>query len=186
MTDQLLAAALGGFVAWLLGRCVAIAVRRQRLMSYLTVCLWNHFEDARENQRWLTRVEKDTLQVGRVVDGAPLYSRDELEDLASVRNQCIDLLTQSEMVRLTKCFRSLWEIEVLLEGFCTRLREIQAANQPLEHGAVLHLRKRAERIHALVNLLPGQLHSLRDLPVDYAGRIGARELVPDPPPLATG
>lgn len=181
MTIQIISAALGGFAAWLLGRLVALIVKRDRLKSYLEVCLWNHFEGARDNQKWLVRVMSDTLKEGQVVDGAPLYTRDELEDLSSVREKSVELLTRSEMVRLTKCFRSLWEIEALFEGFCCRLREHQGKSQPLDHGSVIHLIKRARRINALIDLLPKQLQSLKDLPEDYAGRIGAEVLVPDPP-----
>jgi hypothetical protein len=181
MTLQIISAALGGFAAWLLGRSVALIVKRNRLKNYLEVCLWIHFEGARDSQKWLTRVMSDTLKEGQVVDGAPLYTRDELDDLTSVREQSVELLTRREMVRLTKCFRTLWELEALFKGFCRRLREHQDTRQPLDHDSVVHLVKRARRINALIDLLPKQLKSLDDLPEDYAGRIGAEVLVPDPP-----
>jgi hypothetical protein len=180
MTNQIIGAALGGFTAWLLGRFVALSAKRNRLRTYLEVCLLAHFEGARDNQKWLVRVMSDTVREGQQVDGAPAYTRDELDDLSSIRAQSIELLTRSETIRLTKCFRALWEIEALFEGFCSWLRDYQKTMQPLDHENAIHLIKRARRINALIDLLPKQLKSLNELPDDYAGRIGAEVLVPDP------
>lgn len=177
MLLTIISAALGGFCGWILIRCVSFLVLRNRLKRYLEATLTLHLSNLRDIENWLHQVMQETIRVGSVVERAPYYTRDALESVTCVRERCLELLTKREMVRLTKCIHTLWEAEVLFEGFCLSLREKQEKGAKLDIDTVAHFKKRAMRIQALLNVLPGGVKSFADLPDDYAGKISAATLV---------
>src|SRR5205085_10852213 len=120
----------------------------------------------RDTENWLRQVMGETIQAGLVIQGAPLYTRDGMESITCVRERCLELLTQREMIRLTKCIHGMLEAEALFEGFCKTLRDFQEKNIKLDADAVMHFKKRAMRIYALVEVLPTAVKSLADLPED--------------------
>lgn len=177
MTTTIVAAALGGFFAWLLGRSVTILVLRMRLLTYLTTVLNVHFRNVKDNQSWLTQALQHAIVPGRLVDGAPMYTKDALADVVDVRLRCLELLTRKELVKLTKCFNCLWEIEVLFAGFCESLRETQDRRETLSEDDVVFFHKRAQRLNAHIDKIPAQIRSISELEDDYAGTISAATLV---------
>lgn len=180
MTIEIVSAALGGFFGWVLVRFISILVMRSRLKTYLRANLTLHVNEIKDTQKWLQKAIEDTVRVGAKVDGAPFYTRDSLESLTSVRESCLQLLTQQELVRLTKCIRALLEIEILFEGFCKSLLEMQKKRTRLDTKQVTWMRRRATRITALVELLPTEVKAISHLPEDYSGRISPALLVPEP------
>jgi hypothetical protein len=118
-----------------------------------------------------------TIIEGRLIDGAPIYTKDSLSDITDTRQRCLELLTQSELIKLVKCINCLWEIEVLFDGFCLSLREVQDSRKPLSEEDVFFFQKRASRIHAQIDRIPSMIRSIHELRDDYSGTISASTLV---------
>jgi hypothetical protein len=177
MTAEIVSGAIGGFLAWAAGKAIVFFQKRERLKKYLEVTITSHIRETRDNDRWLSAFMSVTVKANSIVDGAPFYTRDLLEDLTDLREQYLIYLKKQELVRVTKCISALREIEALFEGFCASARELQAKRSLLTQETVEYLGRRARRIQALVALLPNDVSSLDKLPDDYAGRIGAETLV---------
>lgn len=177
MTTTVIAAAIAGFSAWILQRSVTVLIVRRRLLTYLTTVLNVHFHNVKDNQAWLRQALLQTIVPGRLVDGAPMYTKDTLADVTDVRQRCLELLTRTELVKLTKCFNYLWEIEALFAGFCQSLREQQDTRKTLSEDDVAFFQNRAQRINAHIDKMPTQIRSISELVDDYAGTISAATLV---------
>jgi len=177
MNSAIVAAAVGGFLAWMLGRVAASIVLRYRLSAYLTTMLNIHFAGLRDHQSWLQQMIQTSVQPGRMVAGAPFYTKSDLTEFSSIQEHYLQLLFKSELKKLTKCTKCLWEIEILYDGFCRSLLEAQNARVPLDKDRVEFFRRRAQRINSYISCLPTALASLRDLPDDYSGKISATALI---------
>jgi hypothetical protein len=177
LSQVLAPAVIGGFFAWLLQRSLTIFVIRRRLLAYLTTVLNVHFHNVKDNQTWLGQVLLQTIAEGRLIDGAPIYTKDSLSDLTEVRQRCFELLTRSELIKLTKCINCLWETEGLFDSFCFSLRKMQDTGKALTSDDVFFLQKRANRINAHIDRIPSVIRSINELRDDYAGTISAATLV---------
>jgi hypothetical protein len=178
MLSNLLAPAVaGGFIAWLLQRSLTIFVMRRRLLTYLTTVLNIHFHNVKDNQTWLSQLLLQTIAEGKLINGAPIYTKDSLSGLTEVRPRCLELLTRSELIKLTKCINCLWETEGLFDGFCLSLREMQDSGKTLTQEDVFFFQKRINRINAHIDRIPSEIRSLSELRDDYAGTISAATLV---------
>jgi hypothetical protein len=131
-----------------------------------------HFAEARDNGHWLEKVLAE-LAAGRGVAAPPRYTKNPLSDLDQVRESAIALLTKREMRRVAKCHSVLWELEALMEGFCSSLHDLERLRITGKTGDVNHLQRRGDRILALVRILPVRTRNIGDLPDDYDGRISA-------------
>lgn len=178
MTPEIISAGVGGFVAWVLTKSASYLILRHRLSCYLIVSLNVSFHGDRENLRWLRKVVEQQLNPGTIVTGAPFYEKDDLSSLTSTRDRALQLLTKRELILVEKAIQALWEIEVLFGGFCRTLCEMQDRGQPLDTAATHLLRMRASRLATLIEILPERIRTMRDLPEDYAGKIGPDVLVP--------
>lgn len=176
MTAEIISAGIGAFIGWALTKTASLVIRRNRLRNYLHICFQLRFAEMRDNGKWLARVLGD-LTLGTPGESAPRYTRNDLGDIAKLRETSVELLTQVEMRRVAKCHAALWELEVLFEGFCWSLSEHQKARQTSVD--LRHLQKRGDRIAALIAILPTDFRTIDDLPDDYSGRISAVTLVPD-------
>jgi len=177
--EQLAAAALGGFIAWLLGKLVTFLTIRQRLLAYHVTVLNQHFLSILESRSWLDGFVSSTIVVGQQVNGAPRYTPDDFEDITAVRERSLELLSKSELVKFVCCVNHLIEVDRLMHGFCDSAKEFQNKDVVLNEGNVEFLSKRAERIVSIMALFPEKIASLKDLPekCKYDSVISADELI---------
>jgi hypothetical protein len=169
LTVKVTAAALGGFVAWLLTKSLGFLILRQRLLAYLLVVLNEHFRDYHRNPAWLTAVREKTLKEGHLVKEAAIYTKDELADLTAVRQECLTLLRKSELIRVTKIIQAMWAIETLLAGYSESLAIYNSRAIVLDASDLDLFHRREDRILSYLNILPRSITRLGQLPSDYSG-----------------
>ena len=179
MANEIVIAAAGGFLGWFIIQCVSFFVIRGRLIGYLAVDISSHIRGIRDNYNWLSHLMQSSIKIGKKVECGSLYTRDELEEFDSLQEKLFSYLTHREIIKLTKAISAINEVEILFEGFCKSLCELHNAQKKLSKEEVNHLDKRAQRITALINILPAAITSVSDLPDDYSGRIPPTLLAPD-------
>jgi hypothetical protein len=177
MGISVLAAALGGFTAWMLGRMVSWLVRRNRLIAFLTAKLETDFRHAHASKKWVQRTVDVALVEGKPVSSSASFYADDLSSYSSIRQLFIELLFKKEMVLLIKAVNTLQEIECLMDGFCVSLMQFETSGKPLNQPAKRLLDTKAMRIVQLIDLLPRDVPNLASLPEDYAGKIGPEVMV---------
>ncbi len=174
---KVLAAALGGFLAWMLTKATGYWVLRQRFLHYMVVVVNAHLRQYQDLDQWLRAVREKTIKDGHIVKLAAKYTVDKLEDLTAVRPDALRLLTQDEIVKITLLLHRLTELEALVDGFCAMLVEYQSAGTPLTPPDVDYLRLKQDRIFSYMHLVPKAVESIAALPAEYPGIIGADSLV---------
>lgn len=174
---KVVVAGLGGFLGWILTKSVGLVILRRRLISYLVVVINSHLRQYHEFVKWLTAVREITIKEGYLVKLAATYTKDELQDLAEVREHCLRLLKKDELLKMTKLSQRMWEIEALLSGFCESLQGYKSKEKVMDSSDVEFLRKKQDRIFSYINVLPKRIEKLDQIPNDYSGVHGAESLV---------
>ncbi|MHB8519974.1 MAG: hypothetical protein ACYDH9_04380 [Limisphaerales bacterium] len=174
---EVLAAGLGGFLAWTLTKAIGLAILRRRLVSYAVVVVNSHLRQYADIEQWLRATREKTIREGHIIKLAAAYTVDELEDLTELRPDGLRLLRKNEILRITVLLLRLKELEALLAGFCNTLEEYKLSGAPLKPSDVDYLQRKQDRIFSYMRLIPKEIPSLDALPLDYAGIIGADSIV---------
>lgn len=177
MAEKLIAAALGGFLGWILTRAVSFFVLRHRLLKYLLATLNWHFENLRGCRAWLDSYAEIVFKEGHVINVAAEYTRDELSSLTAVQDRCLQLLFEKELVKLVSCTKTIWELEALFAGFCGSIASYRDNKKVLDSDSIEYLHKKADRIKSIIDRLPQRVERIKELPDDYRGVITPRALV---------
>lgn len=174
---EIIVAGFGGFLGWIIIQLTSFLVQRNRLKTYLIICVNNHIKGCNESKEWLIKVKDETIKCNHIVLEAANYTKDDIGDLKGVREQSLKLLFSEELVRITKFIQRVGEIESLIEGFCLSLSEHKQSGKPLSAGDVNFLHKKQKRILSYLNFLPAEITKIGSLPHSYSGVLGAEELV---------
>lgn len=177
IATEVIAAGLGGFLAWVLTKTVAYVVLRNRLISYLLVVINVRLRQYQDFLKWLSAVREDTIKEGFVIKLAANYTKDDLHDLTEVRKESLKFLRMREFIRVTKLIQRMSEVEALLDGFALELQGYREREQKLDSSDVDFLKRKQDRIISYIRVLPQKIAKLTDLPVDYSGIEGAETLV---------
>jgi len=168
---DILAAGIGGFISWILLTAVTFYFTRQRLISYLLVTLNSHLRQYKDT-KWLSDVKEKKIKEGQIVKLAAKYTKDDLADITDARSECLTYLWRNELVRLTKIYQRMFELEALFDGFCEVLEDYKKEGKTLDPTDVEYLQRKHDRIMSYINILPNKIDSLKDLPEDYSGILG--------------
>lgn len=183
MVNEIVAAVVGGFVAWVAVQGVGYYVVRSRLITYLVVQANTRLQSAHSNREWLERLGSEHSVVGVTATLAPRYSPDHAEDLHESRDLVLRYLSRSEIERVTKFLSYLWEAEYLTEGICEAIGDCARRATPLVADDCRYLRDKVARVSSIVSKWPRSIKNLDELPIDYAGVQGpdAVKVPPQPP-----
>ena len=177
---EMLAAGLGGFLAWILTTSVGFCLTRSRLKSYLLVAINSHIRQYKDLNRWLDTVMKDKIKKGNSIDRTTRYTKDELGDLTEMRSQCLTYLNQNQFVQFTRLCQRMFELEALFDGFCKTLDDYKTNSTVLTDGDVDYMNKKYKRILSYLKALPpDDIENINNLPQDYSGIEGAESIIMD-------
>ena len=174
---KIVAAGLGGFLAWLLTKIVGLLILRMKLVSYLLVVINAHLRIYHDTENWVFAVREKTIKEGHVIKLAASYTKDDLGDFTEVRQDCLRLLSQRELEGITKLLQCMWEIEALYDGFCGSLEGYRSRGVALDASDVEYLQRKQDRILSYIHVLPSEVGRLSELRLDYRGIHGAETLV---------
>lgn len=172
MANEVGAAVIGGFFAWVAIQAVSYRVVRSRLITYLVVQVNTRLQSAHSNREWLQKLGSDHSMPGVTATVAPRYSPDHAEDLHESRELVLRYLSRSEIERVTKFLSYLWESEYLTEGVCDAIGAYAKRATPLVPDDCSYLHDKVARVTSIVNKWPQSIRSLEELPIDYAGVFG--------------
>jgi hypothetical protein len=176
----MLAAGLGGFLAWIFKTSAGFHLTRRRLISYLLVAINSHLRQYKDLNPWLKTVMEKTIKKGHSVNQAARYTKDELGDLTEMRSQCLTYLNQNQLVQFTLLCRLMFELEALLDGFCKTLDDYKTKATVLTDDDVDYLKRKYNRILSYLKALPvDEVKDINKLPQDYSGIEGAEGIVTD-------
>ncbi len=175
--SQVVVAALGGLFGWVFIQCVSLYLLRQKLISYLIVIVNAHLNAYQDIKKWLDAVRIKTLKVGHIVNTAAAFTKDDLDDMKCVRDNCFKLLSKNELIRYIKITHRMWETEVLLEGLCATLTEYKAEKTVLKDTDIDYLNRKIERVLSYIILFPTKITKFKEIPTDFKGVHGAEVLV---------
>ena len=176
-TTKTVGAVVAVFLGWLLTNLVGFFVIRNRLVSYLIIGINSHLEQCVDNRKWLEKVKAESIREGEAIEQSARYAADQLEDLTAMRVEILKYLWRSEVEKVTKLTKRLWELEELLVGFCETLEEHHKSGAKLDADKFKSISNRLNRILSYMQLLPNEIRSLEDLPSKYNAVIGAESLV---------
>ena len=135
-----------------------------------------HLDQVKQNCEWLKQYCDSSLKAGCKIDGAPYYTKDDLQTLKEVGVDNILYLRKNEQRQLIKLITNMMEMEVLFEGFCYTLRELQDQNNKLSKEKLDFLNIRAQRILKIADHFPAKINSISMLSYDYA-KMNPKELI---------
>lgn len=177
-SSDIAGAVLGGFLGWGLTTITSFIIDRNKLQTYLAVAINNHVKQLNENKAWVLKVKEKTIKENHIIDLAALYTKDDLSRLTSVRERCLKLLTEKELVKIENLIQRLNQAETLLDGFCNTLQTYKKDKTTLKISDVEYLNKKIERIISYIDTLPNsEIKKVKELRDDYAGVIEASTLV---------
>lgn len=180
MEDWLLgvvAAGLGGFVAWMLTKIIGHLVMRRRLIVYLATSLNSHISSLHANEPWLDAVREKTIKENHTIETAAEYTVGEVDYLERVTELALRHLTKRELSQLAKCAAAIWEVEHLFDGLCSSISIIKEKKILLTPPLVAHLNAKINRIKSYLRVLPRNVESLSGLPEDYRDVLPPETLV---------
>lgn len=183
MTDEIIAAVVGGLVGWIAIQLVSYVVVRSRLITYLVVQVNSRLQSAHGNREWLQQLGRDHSTVGVLPVVTPRYSPDHAEDLHESRELILRYLSKAEIEQVTKFLAYLWEVEYLTEGVCDAIGEFARRTKALTADDCRYLQDKITRVTSIINKWPASIKTLSELPLDYAGVQGPSAIrVPPQPP----
>ncbi|MDD2658897.1 MAG: hypothetical protein PHY54_04335 [Methylococcales bacterium] len=173
MLQEIAQYVIGGFIGWSLHGAIGFHIHRRNIRRYLVITISTYLEVIKDNSKILSGYISDNkVNVGFKVSISPHHVADNLEVINSVKNQAIEFLTESEIVKLTRLCFALQDIEAQIEGFCLHIQEHEAGDKVVSKEAHEHLLKHIEKINHLVSQMPTEIKSLQELPQAYDFKIG--------------
>lgn len=187
MVNEIVAAAAGGFLAWLVIESAQYFVLRQRLTSYLVIQVNRKLWTIKQNCDWIREIEKTNVHDGFIIKGWAQFTSDGIAELTDTRELMLRYLSRNDIEKMTKFTSVLWESECLVSGFCGDLEDYAKKKVPLKSGDCDFLSAKVRRIVKISDILPTRIRQLEELPTDYAGILGPTSvLVPPQRPDSQG
>lgn len=174
---EVLAAGLGGFLAWILTKAVGHVIVRKRLMAYIVTLINTHLAELHGSEPWLDAVKEKTIKADHRIETAAEYTPREVDYLDTVSELSLRHLRKRELLLLAKCEQALWETECLFTGLCRTITVLKEDNTVLTPALVEHLHAKIERIKSYLKKLPHKIDDLTSLPEDYRGVLPPETLV---------